>query len=234
LSLLTQPGGYQAWMNRDEAPQRGAAAQALAQPIRDGRSQAYPVDPVSGGTWIGVNGAGLLLALLNDYPQPAPPRAPHSRGLIIPQALGRPSVDAALRALLALDPADYGPCVLVLAGPDQATFSLHSSPQGWQPQDHGRGPALFVSSGHDPAAARAHRQRLFSAALSGGAPALEALHRSHDGGPGPLSVCMHRGASQSVSLTRVQASAGAVRLDYWPWPPCEIGARAALTATPNA
>jgi hypothetical protein len=230
LSLLPKSSGYSAWMNRDEAPERGASAQDLAQPLVDGLAQAYPVDPGSGGTWIGVNGSGLLLALLNDYPHPSPSKAPKSRGLIIPQALGQPSVAAARETVLHVDPGLYGPCVLVLAGPDQMTISLRSTPQGWDQQDHGRGAALFVSSGIDAAAARVQREKQFQVALAAGGQAIEAFHQSHEGGPGPLSVCMHRGTSRSVSLTHIEAGHAEVRLEYWPWPPCEILDRRPITA----
>jgi hypothetical protein len=229
LSLLPQAGGYQAWMNRDEAPERGAQARRLADARMDGLNAAYPVDGPSGGTWLGVNAAGLLLALLNQYPQPAPARAPLSRGTLIPQALGQPDAASAARRLRALDPAQVGPCLLVLAGPGQPTLSLRWKADGWALRDHGRGPLLFASSGVDAVAAEALRRAQFEAALPGGAPALEALHRSHQGGPGPLSVCMHRGASRSVSLTRVSAGPEGSALDYWPWPPCEAGARPPLS-----
>src|SRR5262249_4497295 len=65
----------------------------------------WPVDPASGGTWIGVNDAGLVLILLNRSNR-RPRRTasvPESRGTIIPRLLHHLTVQGAIEAALPLD-----------------------------------------------------------------------------------------------------------------------------------
>ena len=50
--------------NRDERRDRRAATPPAVHRLQH-RTAIYPVDPVGGGTWIGVNDAGLAAALLN-------------------------------------------------------------------------------------------------------------------------------------------------------------------------
>ena len=61
------------------------------------------------------------------------------------------------------------------------------------------------------------------------AACFEALHRSHRPEAGPLSVCMHHELAGSVSLTRVDVTAGEVTLTYTPGPPGETPAGPAIT-----
>nr|HTB35218.1 NRDE family protein [bacterium] len=72
VSFLRLRQGYSLMMNRDESPLR-PAPETLAQPVLDGpggpRRVLYPVDPSSGGTWIGVSERGPGFCLLNQHPQ---------------------------------------------------------------------------------------------------------------------------------------------------------------------
>lgn len=54
--------------NRDEQRTRPAGLPPIVRTI-GGRRVACPIDPESGGTWIGVNDAGLVFALLNANPR---------------------------------------------------------------------------------------------------------------------------------------------------------------------
>src|SRR5947209_4945325 len=71
--------------NREEAYARGGTEPAL---------QLGPVpfvaglDPVAGGTWLGLNAAGLLVAVTNRPKRRLPP-VPRSRGLLVRDLLAR-------------------------------------------------------------------------------------------------------------------------------------------------
>lgn len=90
------PGsGFRVAFNRDESRRRPAGLPPVAR-VYGPRRALHPVDPVSGGTWIGVNDAGLALALLNVYapaPTPRPPDDVRRAALPAKAATGRPLVD---------------------------------------------------------------------------------------------------------------------------------------------
>jgi transport and Golgi organization protein 2 len=71
--------------NRDERHDRPPAY--APQPYCVGRRRAvFPVDPAGGGSWVGVNDAGLAVALLNR-PGAATASQPISRGLVVTRLL---------------------------------------------------------------------------------------------------------------------------------------------------
>src|SRR5215470_15889630 len=100
LSFIPQREGYAVGMNRDELRLR---ARALFPRIyeRDRILAAYPSE-LEGGTWIAVNGFGLLLALLNwnlDNSRGVRPKQ-RSRGELIPELIlegGLASVETVMR-----------------------------------------------------------------------------------------------------------------------------------------
>src|SRR5438094_573074 len=52
------------------------------------------VDPVAGGTWLGVNARGVLVAVTNRRRSETPPN-PRSRGLLVRQLLALPTAKEA-------------------------------------------------------------------------------------------------------------------------------------------
>ncbi len=86
------------------------------------RRMIMPVDPVSDGTWIGVNDAGFIAVLLNAYPASSVAAAPAqvdqplvSRGTIIPSLLGSDCFDQLVEQALAIDTRRFAAFRLVLA-----------------------------------------------------------------------------------------------------------------------
>lgn len=75
VTILPLPGGgLRLVHNRDE--QRGRAAGLPPRMTRVGeRSVLAPVDPAGGGTWVGVNDAGLVACVLNANPPEGPGQA---------------------------------------------------------------------------------------------------------------------------------------------------------------
>src|ERR1041385_8444364 len=88
LSFIPTKDGYIAGMNRDE---KLARARAIP-PMRFDFPAATALFPRenSGGTWIGCNSRGKLLALLNwnDAPPPILATTVRTRGVLIPELIG--------------------------------------------------------------------------------------------------------------------------------------------------
>src|SRR5688572_1645947 len=99
--------------NRDELLVRAAARPPTT--LRVGNSRAVmPIDPESGGTWIGANDAGLVCVLLNVSGAASVPAAALSRGTIIPPLLGCRGLDAVLMEARRLSPERYRPFRLLV------------------------------------------------------------------------------------------------------------------------
>ena len=86
--------------NRDESVDRPGLPPQIVDPER---GVVCPIDPRSGGTWLGVNRFGLFAAV-TDRPTRDFDPSRRSRGLVCLDALSYPSVDHAL-------PAVFGSCM---------------------------------------------------------------------------------------------------------------------------
>lgn len=99
LTIVSTENGLAITMNRDEQRTRAEIGTLLS-----GRSEAhrltyaYPLDGLHGGTWMGANSRGIVLALLNRYQDPTRPDA-ESRGLIISELIKLPDIDSMLNSL---------------------------------------------------------------------------------------------------------------------------------------
>ena len=82
------------------------------------------VDPVAGGTWLGVNARGVIVAVTNRRRSETPP-APRSRGLLVRQLLELPSAkEAADAAVRELERKLYAGCNIVCVD-DRHALVLH-------------------------------------------------------------------------------------------------------------
>jgi uncharacterized protein with NRDE domain len=103
--------------NRDEFYERPATAPArLSQ-------QPWVVagqDRVAGGTWLGVNGVGLVAGVLNRRSSTAPDPTRRSRGQMCLDALRQRTVEAALTRVRREEAAAYNPFNLLIASLDAA------------------------------------------------------------------------------------------------------------------
>lgn len=224
VTVITLPGvatdargGFRVVVNRDEQHDRPAALHPRWRrlPTLHGSTRAiWPIDPRGGGTWIGATEHGLVLALLNLNPRPAPalPDDLRSRGSIIPRLIGLGRGDAVMDALHTLDLARFAPFRLVAIEPDaharyaacmvreaawdRATLRVR---EGIAP------PACFVSSGLGDELV-ACRLDLFDEFVRP-APTPDAQDRFHAHawlGREHISVRMHRADARTVSVTRVE------------------------------
>ena len=88
LTIVPFDEGVRLVCNRDERRTRATALAPESHETQTGTA-IYPIDPESGGTWIGANESGLVAALLNRTPGRARVSrlTPVSRGIIVPALL---------------------------------------------------------------------------------------------------------------------------------------------------
>lgn len=103
--------------NRDERYSRPSAPPELVND-RD-LNVVAPRDLEAGGTWLGVNEAGVLAAITNRFGAHLGADR-RSRGELVFQALEHPTVEEAGRAIASLDARDFNGFHLVLASVDDA------------------------------------------------------------------------------------------------------------------
>jgi hypothetical protein len=221
---------YDLFFNRDELSSRGPESGPRAETKGDVRFLA-PRDGDGGGTWIAVNEFGLSLGLLNGY---APSRGPSparrtSRGAIILSLVeARDPAGVAVR-LRALDLRAFQPFALLVVAP-APPGQLHE----WdglelRTTENAESRMPLASSSVDQRGASTFRRAQLAelAREAGGLSValLERFHRSHPGGPGPLTPCMHRADASTRSHCHIHVGASTVELAHAPGSPCrtELG-----------
>jgi hypothetical protein len=220
VTVVPVPGGFRLACNRDERrdrpPAHVPALHALAR-----RRAAFPVDPVGGGTWIGVNEAGLAAALLNRSSDPAIParrKAPRSRGLILPQVLECASLAEAIELTATLDACDFDRFRIVMAEhhgaaivtSDGETLSVEAA-------DLCRPMMLTSSSLGDALVDRPRRwlfERMFATDEGSWLSAQDRFHRHQWRSHPEISVRMERADARTVSHAVVQVVGRSIELRY--------------------
>jgi hypothetical protein len=226
LSFIPRREGYAVGMNRDELRLR---ARALFPRIhqREQILAAYPSEP-EGGTWIAVNGFGVLLALLNWNlgNSCTATRKQRSRGEVIPELIfreGLASVEAVMRRrhlegvlpfrLVRIDPEARAIQEWRWDGAKVVVFGFLWIRKHW-----------FSSSLSDTAAAE-QRGAACAAVSRTGNPEdpgwLPDLHRSHRPAAGAYSLCVHRPDAATVSYTEVLYDTHRISMSYIDGSPCE-------------
>ncbi|MEO2092003.1 MAG: NRDE family protein [Gemmataceae bacterium] len=223
--------------NRDERPTRPPALPPAVRAFGD-RLAVLPIDPVSGGTWLGVNDAGLALAVLNvTLPTPSPPAllpqgergAKTSRGTIIPALLGQATPADALAELdRTFDYADFAPFRLAVVGRGVVAEVRWD---GREPMVTtrllGGAPLLFTSSGLGDHLVEGVRRELFDDLFAGPsdgwAAAQDEFHRHRWPGREHLSVNMARATARTVSYAVVDLAGESSTVTYHPAAPHESG-----------
>lgn len=217
VSIVPVPDGCRVVCNRDERRTRAAAQPPRAFPTEVSWA-TYPQDPASGGTWIGVNDDGLVVALLNRTVGAARPRvALHSRGSIVPTLLSCPSIARAVKACDALDLSRFEAFRLVMA--HRSTVAVVTS-DGVHPSMELVPlvrPVMFTSSSFGDAVVDTPRRRLFEALVLAGEDWLHGqfrFHRHQWGERPEISVQMAREDAATVSRTTIAVTSKAIDLEY--------------------
>lgn len=232
VTVVPHRDGTRLVCNRDERRTR-----ALAVPpdltFAGSRPAVYPIDPESGGTWVGVNDCGLAVALLNanhGMPvEPATRAAAHatvpfesrggstSRGGIVPRLLGCSSLRELMACASAIDHRRFTP-FRVLAVQGREAVIIGDSEGGWRLQPRAvRRPLMLTSSALGDHHVDGPRRRLFSRLMANPATWLEAQQRFHRHQwvhRPDISVLMRRQDARTVSRTEIDLAPGRASLRY--------------------
>jgi hypothetical protein len=221
VTIVPVAGGIRMAVNRDESPLRAEALPPRIVAIGK-RKALMPIDPVSGGTWVAVTDAGLIVTILNAYPTPRNPNAPAppiSRGTIIPRLLDADPLDAAYLRTRDLDAAEYAAFRLVIADATRVADVIGGDGAcDTRPPRTIDGPLLFTSSGLGDGVVDPPRRALFNQLFADATDWRErqdAYHRHSWPEARHLSVCMWRPEARTVSLAIAEIDNDEVRMDYW-------------------
>jgi hypothetical protein len=204
--------------NRDELVTRAAALPPVR--LTAGNRQAVmPLDPQSGGTWIAVNDAGIVFALLNATPVTPSSLTPSpvSRGTIIPGLVGCATVAEALARAAALRADRFQPFKLLL-------FDRYQLVECWP--DAGRlrhrrsflsGAVMRTSSGLGDAIVAGPRRTLFRRVFEEPIDprcAQDLFHQHRWPGHEAISVNMDRSGARTVSHTVIEIGLETIAVSY--------------------
>ena len=231
-------GGFVVRMNRDESLAR---AHGMPPRVMDvgGTRVLCPLDAEHGGTWIGANEHGVVVAVLNGDPAMVTGDGPwRSRGLVALAALAAPSAAAATDVLRATDPSRHRPFTALAVDRLGVASAVEATPAGIRHRTLAL-PAILASSSvahHEAIAARTAHFADWILGADDVDARLAAFHGTHAPQRGPLSVCMHRDDARTVSASCVVVTGDAVTLAHHDGPPCEARGwtRLALTTAATA
>jgi hypothetical protein len=232
ISIVPTALGFSLMCNRDERRARPAATSPERRDV-DGIGAIYPVDPVSGGTWLAVNDAGVAIALLNrtmvgvDTSRSRgrgvrPTDRLRSRGAIVPRLAGAHDSSSVLERLRGLDFRAHAPFRIVAACRDRIVVATSDGRALAMTTLPVTGPVVFTSSSLGDERAEYLRLPLFECLVRRSADPLTEQRRFHDHrwtDCPSLSVRMRRADAYTVSRSAVTVDASGVRFEYEPLPP---------------
>jgi len=220
VSIIFAPDRIRLACNRDEQLHRPIALPPQVRKFGE-RVAAMPIDPTSDGTWVAVNDAGVILALLNRNTLSDQQRDSGliSRGRIIPALMHCDSAHEAADLARGLPALAYQPFRLIVVDAD-AAFEVVSSETKIRVIEHGRHlPLMFTSSGLGDALVEGPRRALFREVFSDGAASAarqNLFHHHRWENMQHLSVQMSRRDARTVSFTTIELSDGRAMMEYQP------------------
>jgi len=212
VTVVPHETGIRMMCNRDERRTRPPAIPPRVQAL-GGRLAAFPVDPRGGGTWIGVNDAGIAVSLLNHYSvvHSVSTHPTRSRGLIVRELLRCGCLSQALDVAGRLDVSVFEMFRLVIVHGFSVGIATHDGARMMTcrqiPLDT---PLLFTSSSLRDARVEAARRRLFQRILvqrrTGWLDGQARFHRHQWPSTPEMSVRMEREDALTVSRTVVDVT----------------------------
>jgi hypothetical protein len=229
LTVVANSETYRMAMNRDEKITRSAGLCLENYEFDSGRA-IYPGDG-SGGTWCATNEHGITLALLNwnDVAVPGIVIArTRSRGRVIPALIGSRSLSDLHGVVRLSNFEGILPFRLVGVFPsEQQIWEWRWDSTRFEVQVHAwESRHWFSSSLSDELAERLRRTACRNAEHepdAGSVVWLRRLHSSHAGGPGPFSLCVHRGDVKTLSYSEVSVSSSHIEMNHFRGSPCTMG-----------
>ncbi|MDZ4780280.1 MAG: NRDE family protein [Planctomycetia bacterium] len=222
--------GIRLVVNRDESRLRPQAMPPTVEMFGE-RQAILPRDRQAGGTWVGVNDAGLAMVLLNA--PGAPPPHPMTRGAVIPALLDAADFDEAVARAERFDTLSFAPFRLVILDRTRlAELAFRDWALALRQRIRIERPAMFTSSGLGDAEVAQPRNRLFAEMFldSGDWFATQdAFHRHRWPWRADISVNMSRPEASTVSQTIVEITKEAVRMTYHGAPPDQDAMSIALS-----
>jgi hypothetical protein len=201
-------------MNRDERHERDELGT-----LRATDHACYPVDPISNGTWIGLNAHGLTFALLNRYQDPHEDTNSQSRGQIIPALLNAKTLEDAEQRIRTYPYAATNPFDLIAI---DARAIITAS---WNAKDltitkaSTAKPFFITSSSIKTQEIITHRQTLFNAFSNQDTYTpdhiIHNLHLKRGAENDEASIFMNRPKTHTKSLTQITLNTTQT-LRYWP------------------
>ena len=219
VSIVPITDGCRVMCNRDERRTRAVARPPRTWPT-DVSWATYPQDPVSGGTWIGVNDDGLVIALLNrTATQDERRSSSHSRGSIVPTLLECASIAQAVKAYGALDVRRFEPFRIVMA--HRSIVAVGAGDPAHSPAEVFPlvRPVMFTSSSLGDAVVETPRRQLFEQLVLGDDDWLRGqfrFHRHRWMRRPEISVHMAREHAATVSRTTIHVTSRAINVVYEP------------------
>jgi hypothetical protein len=220
VTVLPHETGIRVMCNRDERRSRPAA---LPPQVHDlgGRLAAFPVDPQGGGSWVGVNDAGIVVTLLNvsGSSRRSPEEPTRSRGLIVREMLRCGSLSHVLETVATLDVGRFDPFRLVVAHGSTVVDATTDCFRRVTPRQITLDrPLIFTSSSLGDSLVEAPRQQLFQRMVvetrTGWLRGQRRFHRHQWPSRPEISVRMERDDALTVSRTVVDVTSAGRRLLY--------------------
>lgn len=208
--------------NRDELRSRRSLPPGPHWPDRPGVVAGFDLE--AGGSWLGLNAAGVLAAVLNRRGSLGRAAGKRSRGELVLEALAHATAEAAARALSDLDPDAWRPFNLVVADIERAFWLRHAGDGvlGCRPLPEGLS-MLTAAELNDPSCARiAHYRPRFTRSLPdpdrgdfAGWQALLADPGPAQGDPHQAMCICTDGDYGTVSSSLIALPADPARLPIW-------------------
>lgn len=211
VTLVPRWRGVRMLCNRDEQRTRPPALPPRVHDLGE-RFALFPVDPQGGGTWVGVNDANVVAALLNA--QRTTHRTlrgtPLSRGRVVTEVLQCETLAHAMAVARALDAGAFEPFRLVVVHDGRVAVATNDGASiGCTEQALDR-PLLLTSSSLGDAVVGSARQRLFDRTVvrsrDGWAAGQTAFHHHQWPHRPEISVRMERRDALTVSRTTVDVT----------------------------
>lgn len=205
LTWWRNESGYGVFFNRDEKKKRPSAE------LPAWRADGFlaPRDPAGGGTWLSVNPAGLIVALLNRWNEAAPPE-PVSRGRLVWEMATSRDVCVVRSDLGARDLRVFASFTLVAMDGE----AIHR--WDWDGADliEAEAGMPVTSSSWNPAQVIPARRAAFGAL--GDFPGVAELAAFHEGGrPSAENVRMCRPDAQTWSRSRIEVGEREIVWRHW-------------------